>query len=198
MKQDVNLYQSGLLPRKEPLTAFGALCLLVAVLCVAGGLSLYWQHRTDSLEQGLERAHKRQEKLESEVARLREKADDRGLRDLRQKVRHLGARERARRELLDVISRSGASRHNDFAPFLRAMARQHLSRLWLTRFRIDLEGEPSLRLSGRTTESELIPEYLLRLSREEVFNGFTFRKLRAERLEDDPEILGFTLASETE
>jgi len=196
MKQDVNLYQAGLQPQKSQPTAIGALAVCVAVLCLISGISLYMHSRTTALSQSRDRVLERKEELARNVAELRKKARERDDRELRKRIRRLEAKARARRKLLDVISRRDTSRRNDFTPFLRAMARQHVPELWLTRFRIDLE-DPSLRLSGRTTESEQIPNYLLRLSREEVFNGLTFRKLRAERLEKQPDLVAFTLASDT-
>lgn len=198
MRQKVNLYQAGIRPQKSLLSGARALLVLAVVICVLAGISLYQQQRTTQLRQRLEEAQATREPLQNRVEELRQKAAQQKDQKLRSRIRELKAEQKARRQLADLISRSGTSGKKDFAPFLRALARQHLPNLWLTEFSITLEGTPTLRLTGRTTVSEQIPEYLLRLSREEVFSGFSFRTLRAERLEEEPEVVEFTLASETE
>ena len=174
------------------------LLVLLATLCILAGISLYSQQMNAGLSRDLERAEARKAPLQKEVSELREKVSEQSNQDLRHQIRDLEAEREARRQLVDILSRTGASGQKDFAHFLEAMARQHLSKLWLTEFSIDLEGTPTLRISGRTTESEQIPAYLIRLSREEVFSGLTFRTLRAERLDDDSDIVKFTLASKPE
>lgn len=196
MKQEVNLYQAGLGPKKSPLSALRVLLLLLVVICLLTGISLYAQHRAAELNRRLESVQAQKQTLSKRVEELQAKVSQQADRDLRQRIRKLQAKKRARRQLVDVLSQTGTSRQQGFAPFLKALARQHLPELWLTQFRIDLEADPSLRLSGRTTDPQRIPDYLLRLSREEIFSGFTFKRLRAERLEGQPEIVGFTLASE--
>lgn len=196
MRQEVNLYQAGIRPQTSHLSALRVLLFLVAFVCLLAGISLYTQHRATELNRGLEKIQAQKQRLSKRVEELREKVSQQTDRDLRQRIRKLQAQKRARRQLVDVISQTGASRQQGFAPYLKALARQHLPELWLTEFRIDLEAHPSLRLSGRTTDSQRIPDYLLRLSHEEVFSGFTFKRLRAERLEKKPDIVGFTLASE--
>ena len=196
MRQEVNLYQAGIRPQKSHLSPLRVLLFLVAFTCLLAGVSLYTQHRATELNRELGKIQARKQTLSKQVDELREKVSQQADRDLRQRIRELEAKKRARRQLVDVISQTGASRQQGFAPYLKALARQHLPELWLTEFRIDLKAQPSLRLSGRTTDSQRIPDYLLRLSQEEIFSGFTFKTLRAERLEKQPDIVGFTLASE--
>jgi len=198
MRQEVNLYQAGILPQKSHLSGTRTLLLLALVLCILAVISLYQQQRTAELRQRLKEAETTRQPLQKEVEDLRQRASQQSDQDLQRRIRKLEAEKKARRQLVDIISRTGSSEQKDFAPFLKALARQHLPHLWLTRFRIDLGGTPTLRLTGRTTVSEQIPEYLFRLSREEVFSGFSFRTLRAERLEEEPEVVEFTLASEAE
>ncbi len=198
MRQEVNLYQTGLRPRKSPLSGARMLLVLLASLCILAGISLYSQQRNAELSRDLERAEAKRDPLQKEVSKLRKKVSQQSSQDLRRQIRDLETQRKARRQLIDVLSRTGTSEQKDFAPFLEAMARQHLPKLWLTEFSIDIEGAPTLRISGRTTESEQIPTYLMRLSREEVFSGLTFTTLRAERLDDDSDIVKFTLASKPE
>ena len=198
MRQEVNLYQAGVRPSKSPLGLSRMLLALLAALCLLGGISLYAQQRTAELSRTLEQAEARRDPLQKEVSELREKVSQQTNQELRRQIRDLEAKREARRQLVDVLSRTGTSRQKDFAPFLEAMARQHLPDLWLTEFSIDLEGTPTLRIAGRTTESEQIPAYLIRLSREKVFSGLTFTTLRAERLDDRSDIVEFTLASKPE
>jgi len=196
MRQEVNLYQAGIRPQKSHLSGIRALLVLALVLCILAGISLYQQQRAAELRHRLKEAEATRQPLQKKVEQLRQRASQQRDQDLRSRIRELEAEKKARRQLVDIISRTGTSGQKDFAPFLKALARQHLPNLWLTRFRIELEGTPTLRLTGRTTVSEQIPEYLLRLSREKVFSGFSFRTLRAERLEEQPEVVEFTLASE--
>jgi cell division protein FtsL len=198
MRQEVNLYQAGVRPQKSPLSVSRMLLVLLAALCLLAGISLYAQQRNAELSRDLKRAEAQRDPLQKEVSELREKVSQQSNQDLRRQIRDLETEREARRQLVDVLSRTGASGQKDFAPFLEAMARQHLPDLWLTEFSIDLEGTPTLRISGRTTESEQIPAYLIRLSGEEVFSGLTFTTMRAERLDEDSDIVKFSLASKPE
>lgn len=198
MRQEVNLYQAGVRPSKSPLGLSRMLLVLLAALCLLAGISLYTQQKNAELSRSLEQAEARRDPLQKEVSELRKKVSQQSNQELRQQIRDLEAKREARRQLVDVISRTGNSRQKNFAPFLEAMARQHLPQLWLTGFSIDLKGTPSLRISGKTTASEQIPAYLIRLSGEEVFSGLTFTTLRAERLDERSDIVEFTLASQAE
>lgn len=197
MRQEVNLYQAEVRPKKTFLNALSVLLLLIGTLVLLAGISLYAQHRVAELTQRLDKVQDRKQTLSQRVEELQNKVSQQGDRDLRQRIRKLEAKKRARQQLVNVLSQTGTSGQQGFSPYLKALARQHLPKLWLTEFRIELDPSPSMRLTGRTSDSQQIPEYLLRLSQEEIFSGFTFKKLQAERLEKRPEIVGFTLASET-
>jgi hypothetical protein len=59
---------------------------------------------------------------------------------------------------------------------MRAFAKQSLNGLWLTSFSIDSRSE-QLNISGRTLQSELVPEFIARLSNEPALKGKLFSAL---------------------
>jgi hypothetical protein len=70
-----------------------------------------------------------------------------------------------------------------FAEYLRAFSRQSVDGLWLTGFVITASGE--LELRGRVLRPDLVPSYIQRLSREEVFAGRSFARFEMSRPEGE-------------
>ncbi len=198
IKQEVNLFTPELRPQKGPSALTYLLLGLALLVCLMATATLYIEHRIQEWEQRLEATQAEQNELRAEVEELRQEATEGPDEPLRERIRELSARRDAKSGLVDLLSQRETELQEGFAPYLEAMARQRVSDLWITSFRIDLEERPELRISGRTTVSEQIPHYLQRLSREEVMSGLTFEQLRARQVEQEEELLSFTLYSRAE
>ena len=199
MQQEVNLYQIGQKERKISWMGISFLVLLLLQCGVFAGISLYTQSRSQEWDRKLQAMQKQENNLQKQVEELekKKKVSDRDYKELRENIQELGNKWKARRRLLEVFSSSGSTQQQGFAPFLQVLARQNISNLWLTGFEIDLQGKPSLRLRGKAKDSERIPEYLMRLSKEEIFSGYKFEKLSAERRDNSTGAIAFTLKTKS-
>ena len=72
-----------------------------------------------------------------------------------------------------------------YADYLRGLARQSLTGLWITGFTWDATGD-SLEISGRTVDPSLLPEYIRRLNREPAFRGHAFAALKLAEGKPEP------------
>lgn len=79
----------------------------------------------------------------------------------------------ARERLRSRLAGEGAGNVAGYSEFFVALARQHISGVWLTGFDVAQNGE-SMMLQGRTRAPELVPQYIQRLSKERVFAGREF------------------------
>lgn len=88
----------------------------------------------------------------------------------------------ARSEVLATLRRSLGPDAHAFADYLRGLARQSVSGLWLTGFSIAAggNGRTGMEIRGRTVDPALLPEYIRRLNREAAFQGQTFAALKLE------------------
>ncbi len=195
MKQEVNLYQVGVRQNKISTMGIVTILLLLGLAVSLAGVSLYTGAQSEEWNRKLQSAEKQRQKLREQVQKLEQQISSQDNKDLRERIQKLSTKRDSRKKLLQVLSGTGSTQQQGFAPFLEVLARQNVSGLWLTGFQIDLQGEPSLRLGGKTTDAEQIPEYLMQLSREKIFSGYTFETLSAERLDDPPGIISFTLAT---
>lgn len=195
MKQEVNLYQLGLRQRKISTMGIVTILLLLSLAVSLTGVSLYTRAQSEEWNRKLQSAEKQRQELREQVKRLEQKVSSHDYKELRERIQKLSSKRDSRQKLLQVLTKTGSTQQQGFAPFLDVLARQDVSGLWLTEFHIDLQREPILRLRGKTTDSKRIPEYLAQLSREKMLSGYTFEKLSAERLEDPPGLINFTLAT---
>jgi hypothetical protein len=77
-----------------------------------------------------------------------------------------------RGEVLSVLRAGLGADAASFADHLRGLARQTVSGMWLTGFSLSASGGVEIR--GRTLDPALLPEYIRRLNREQVFQGRSF------------------------
>jgi hypothetical protein len=79
-------------------------------------------------------------------------------------------------QILQTVNQSSATPEKGYAALMRAFAKQSLDGLWLTSFSINSASE-QLNISGRTLQSDLVPEYIARLSDEPALRGKLFSAL---------------------
>lgn len=176
MARQINLYDPALLKRRDWLSLGNVVAagLLMAVVVGAAG----YLARSDL-----------------PVLMARETANNVQLQALREQVVVLGKQVTGRKpdpvaeqeihtlrlllatrgEVIDLLKKNLGPGALSYAEFLRGLARQSVSGLWLTGFAMESAG--SMEISGRTFTPALVPEYILRLNREPVFQGHAFSAL---------------------
>lgn len=186
MSQQVNLYQP--IFRKEE-KKFSTVAMLQAVGIVALGVVLMygysWWH-INSLRQELKRAQQNQAAAGKRLAEVTEKFGRRGSgTSLDNEIVRLEREVVAKQRMQEILQRGVFSNTHGFSDYLVSLARQHVPGVWLTGFDITGAAE-QLSLSGRSTDPELVPRYMQRLSSEKTLSGLEFRVFQMSRPVPDP------------
>lgn len=177
MSHYINLYDPALLRQRQRLTAanLAFAVLLLAVLLFgwgawariqAGGLAAEaaaldaqtQAARDESVALGKQMADRKPDpKLELNIAAIKEL---------------LGVRQ----GILDALGQDAGSGPSGFSDYLRGLARQSVTGLWLTGFSVGAEGK-RMEIRGRTLDPALVPEYIRRLNAEPAFRNRRFAAL---------------------
>lgn len=185
--QQINLYNPALRRQREWLTL--ANLLVLAGLFTALLLAASWllKNQASALQAGVQALDARLLLARAETAQLAaalapnvsQDAATRELADLRQQVA-------LRQEVLAALQ-GGVGVENlqgpatlGFADYLRALARQTVSGLWLTGFSV-AQGGQGMEVRGRMLGVDRLPEYIRRLNAEASFKGRQFVSLQIAR-----------------
>lgn len=90
------------------------------------------------------------------------------------------ARQRALREVANVLARGDIGNTNGYSGYFKALARQNVGGMWLTGVSIVGAGN-EIGVQGRALDAQLVPQFITRLAQEPVLRGKTFAELRIER-----------------
>ena len=181
MMQQINLYQPMFRRQKKLFSAVTILQIWAFFLVVLGVIYSYGASQLTPLETELI-------KLERDIVTLQVQMTDFKKRYPKQLKSKLLENEIARleKELQErqIIQKMLAGRKfgntEGFSGYLEAMARQHIDGTWLTKIVIT-NGGTALALEGKTTESELLPQYIQKLSAEGVLDGLAFNVMELKR-----------------
>ncbi|MCR8923044.1 hypothetical protein NO559_09685 [Dasania sp. GY-MA-18] len=99
---------------------------------------------------------------------------------------------RFRRQLLASIDPDDQYQQKGFSEHLNGLARQQLQGLWFTEIILGKQGG-QMALVGYTLKPEYLPQYVQRLSQEQVFNGQQFNVLRMAQAEKQRNALRFEM-----
>jgi hypothetical protein len=177
MSQQINLLNPSLIKQKDFLNPNTIAITLGVLLAAMLGYYSYTQKQLSvltvqrsqisqnlsAIEATLQQAtllhtpHKMNEALVDQIAQLEQK-------------------EIMQQQILQTVNQSSATPEKGYAALMRAFAKQSLNGLWLTSFSIDSRSE-QLNISGRTLQSELVPEFIARLSNEPALKGKLFSAL---------------------
>lgn len=184
MSQQVNLYQPIFRKQRRK---FSATTMLQAAVLMVLGIGLmygytYWQVR--QLRMDVAQTDKQ---LASLTKRLDETMSQFGERlqskDLQAQVQKL-QQQLVEKQNLQQVLQSAQFNTQGFSGYFIAFARQHIPEVWITG--LDITGAAEqLTLSGRSTNPELVPRYLQRLSSETRLSGIEFQSFQMTRVAAD-------------
>ena len=95
---------------------------------------------------------------------------------LQDQIVQLEQKEKVQQQVLQTVNLSSATPDKGYAALMRAFAKQNLEGLWLTGFSIDSNAN-QLNISGRSTQADLVPDYIARLGHEPALKGKQFSAL---------------------
>ena len=181
MSQQINLFNPIFLKQKK---IFGAKPMLQALGIVAlGVLALTWyaSHRMGELEQQAERGKAalagRQSRLNTVNAQFAPRQHSAAL---TAELAEAQAQLKALHDVEGVLQGGALGNTNGYAEYFRAFARQNVSGLWLTGLNIVGAGK-NIGVQGRAMQPTMIPNYISRLTAEQIMRGKTFANLRIDR-----------------
>lgn len=180
MSQQINLYQPIFRKQKRKFSA-AAMLQATALIVVGAGLLYgytFWQVRqlrAESVQTDKQFAALNK-RLEDTVRQFSEQLQSK---ELQERIRRIEAQVAEKQRLQEVL---GSAHFNTvgFSEYFIAFARQHTPGVWITSLEITGAAE-RLTLAGRSTNPELVPRYLQRLSAEKRLNGIEFRSFQMSR-----------------
>lgn len=180
MSQQVNLYQPVFRKQKRK---FSAMAMLQAMTIAVLGIGLlygytFWQVRQLRAEvtQTDKQLANMMKKMEETTHQFGERLQSK---DLQMDVQRLQG-QLAEKQRLQQVLQSAQFNTQGFSDYFIAFARQHIPGVWITG--LDITGAADqLTLSGRSTNPELVPRYLQKLSAEKRLSGIEFRTFQMSR-----------------
>jgi hypothetical protein len=195
MRQDINLYQAHLRPRRVVLPAATMAPVGVLVLLALAGLSA-WGHA--QLTPVRERARLAEAEVETSRQRLEETRAQFPPRQPDQRlVVEFDRRSHILEQTRDIVTRLRSGAYGSpagLSSYLEGLARQHVEGTWLTGVKIGGGGQ-AVGLIGKTLLPELVPAYLERLAQEPSFSGKAFSALELSAITDGLGEIAFAVAT---
>jgi hypothetical protein len=181
VSQQINLYQP--IFRKEE-KKFSTVAMLQAVGLVAVGVVLlygftWWQ--SEALKSELKRVEQSHATASKRLADAGQKFAPRtGAASIDTEIARLEGELVARQQIQEILRRGIFSNTRGFSDYFASFARQRVPGVWLTGFDITGAAE-EMSLAGRTTNPELVPRYMQKLSSEKTLAGIEFRAFQMSR-----------------
>jgi hypothetical protein len=185
VSQQINLYQP--IFRKEE-KKFSTVAMLQSIGLVALGIvALYvftwWQ--SEALKSELKRVEQNHVVASKRLADANQKFGGQGLSELDKEITRLESEIVAKQQIQEILKRGVFSNTTGFSDYFASFARQRIPGVWLTGFDITGAAEQMM-FSGRTTDPELVPRYMQKLSSEKRLAGIEFRTFQMNRPDPDP------------
>lgn len=185
MSQQINLYQPIFRKERRKFSATAMLQAIVLMLLGVGAMYGYTRWQVQQLRTEVMQTDK-------QLAGLTKKLDDISRqfgerlqsKDIQARIVDIQNQVNEKQRLKETLS--GAQFNTQgFSDYFIAFARQHIQGVWLTG--LDITGAADvLTIRGRSTNPELVPRYLQRLSTEQRLSGIEFRTFEMSRPAVDP------------
>ncbi len=202
MSQEINLYQPV---KKKRELSFSGTHVLLGILAVVighviyGGVMLGKHYSLKAEVTQIEAQNIALMASRDEISQQLAIYADTDVNDEIRKIEHLLAN---RKQIYDKLKADMFDTGNGYSGYFIAFARQHISGLWLTDVSIARAGR-NLELKGQTTEANLVPKYLEKLSAETLLSGTNLsdfeldRPIENEKSNTSADYIDFMISTET-
>lgn len=181
MSQQINLYQP--IFRKEE-KKFSTLAMLQAIGIVVLGVALMYSYirwQTGALKSELVRTQQSHAAATQRLADVTQKfGQSASATPLDTEIANLEREVVAKQRIQEILQRGVFSNTRGFSDYFVSFARQRVPGVWLTGFDITGSAE-QMTLAGRSTDPELVPRYLQKLSTEKSLSGIVFNVFQMSR-----------------
>ena len=181
MSQQINLYNPLFERKRDLLSLPGAIALWSLAVGVVVVALVAMAVRTSDLERTLAQLSAEREATHADMTRLSSQlAARKPASDLAAEEQRLEAALSSRKEVMSALQAGAIGDTHGFSEHLRAFTRQSFNGLRLTGLKIANAGRVIV-IEGHARRPEMVPNYLQRLSREEVMRGHAFAELEMYR-----------------
>lgn len=186
MTQQINLYDPALLRKRELLAATNVAAVAVALLLAMTGWSFSARSQLAALQVESQAVTPQVKTLQEQMTELARQMSTLKP-DARIEAELTAARAllSLRGEVLDALQKGIGGGTTGFGEYLRALARQSVSGLWLTGFSVT-EGGAGMEIRGRMSDPSLLPDYIRKLNAEKAFQGRSFAALKVSAGQTSP------------
>jgi hypothetical protein len=186
MSQQINLYNPAFRKSRDWLTATPLLLTAGGVLLAILLLATWASWRAEGSER---RAALQEAKLKTAQENLmtlsKAVAASQSNTTLATELARVQLALKRREQVMALLAEGGTiGNTTGFSEYLRGLARQLPSGLWLTGFTIGGDGD-GMEIRGRMLNAATLPEYIRRLNSEKVFQGRSFSALTIQRPNED-------------
>lgn len=195
MRQQINLYQSVLIDKQEPLQArqVGLLLLGFTALLVLLSLFNYWQLRTSDQQQLVLQQEK--SVIEERVLALERQFPERQKSaSLVAEIDQIKATLAGQKQLLGYFANRADQGNAGVLDVLDGLARHRSQGVWLRRIQLGAAGS-NIALAGSALRPEQVPLYLQSLGEKKVLGGQVFSRLTLARIQERSGQVDFNLES---
>jgi len=184
LSQQVNLFQSEFHVRQDIVCAKNLQMVLIATLVFFSSLSIYDYFHELNQNSYLTELQAQHNELEVALQKTKKVAPSMVVdRKLKHRVDGLKQDVTLKQQVLEALSGQSFGNTSGFSEFFRGLAKQSVTGLWLTNFKIT-GGGTDIGITGSAYQPELVPDFLNKLSAETIFQGTNFQTFRVKREEN--------------
>lgn len=195
MRQQINLFQSVLIDKQEPLQAKQAKTLFVLFVVVLGLLSLVGYLQLQNSTRQVDILQQQQEALTEQVAALDQQYPERHKSALlEEEVRRSQKNLDGQNKLLRYFSQRDVENNGSILRVMEGLARHRTQGVWLRSIVLSGGGE-NIALKGSALRPEQVPQYLQSIGENNILGGKVFSKLSVTQLDERSGQVNFSLES---
>ena len=184
LSQQINLFQFEFHSRRELVSAKNVQNLLIIMIALLGLMSVYDYFHERSQADYLVELQTQKAELEVSLQNTKQTAPSMVIDSkLKQQVDGFKNDVVTKQQVLDALSGQSFGNTSGFSGFFNGLAKQNVTGLWLTHFKIR-EGGKNIGITGSAYEPELVPDFLKKLSAERIFQGTNFQTFQVKREEN--------------
>lgn len=177
MSQQINLFNPIFLAQKKIFSARTLAMGLSIVLAALAVMHITQHVQLAMLSRQLDEAAAQLDQAKRKLAEFDAAGRRTPSKLLEDEAARLDERLKSQERLLESFASGSLGNTGGFARYMSALSRQALPGVWITAFSID--GSDGVRLlRGRLQQPDLLPKYLRKLNREDVFRGQAFTELQ--------------------
>lgn len=177
MTQQINLFNPIFLKQKKVFTSLAMAQALGLLLVGTLAVAFYGRQNIAVLQTQAGAGAAKLVQKQAALARVNtEFAPRQKSREVEAQLAQAEAELKALRDVSEVLQRGELGNTSGYSEYFKALARQNVSGLWLTGVSIAGAGA-EIGVQGRALEPTLVPDYIGRLTREQIMQGKTFGSL---------------------